>query len=660
MHSVGENVSTFFPDIVRQLFVSDAKVKRLAHICLKLLADSHPDVVLLCVNAIQKDGADIDPLTRGTSVRTSCTIRSKEIAEGSLAAIQKGSVDSSVYVRKCAAISILGFFDTLTDDSGAEKDEIVLIMDRLLGDSEPTVISTILMASWLIVNKNCTMFDKLLTVLHPHFVKLVSLFPNLDWVGHLYGSHVLHAYCVRNFSVHSKNDHYQLFIKALADIVQFSTNGAVVHTCLNALNDLDEMNVLSSVHRFIDRKLCHCSSESAGLFVAGLPDTQLGIKPFLINTFSDDDSLKLGKVQMLSRRLNDRNALFLLSECVQYIHSVQDGSSPEGTDFIKACVSLIIRIGTEFDSDLHEASLRALVAMIDSHTASISNEAVQAVRALIQSNHSTEETNAVMKKACIYLSSVIETISSPMARASAIWLINMCHDTVPIVAPNVLRAVARTLEVEDCTVKLQLSILAMKVLAFHENNSTAETNSSSVPREVSAALLDPLKALCTYIFAVSRNDRVVGSIAHVVSSGYIDLAAHKIQVGVTASRLEKATSRSQRPVTDSPDSLRTPKVPLRSQVFDSKSMSSDQSTSNRMSNHFLFKPFLGTSSYVSVPTTMRQPAPKAAQSLEDLNVFFTTSTEESSREDPEVARPADVTETTKKATIDLSKADWLN
>jgi hypothetical protein len=57
---------------------------------------------------------------------------------------------------------------------------------------------------------------------------------------------------------------------------------------------------------------------------------------------------------------------------------------------------------------------------------------------------------------------------------------------------------------------------------------------------------------------------------------------------------------------------------------------------------------------------MRQPAPKAAQSLEDLNLFFTTSTAESSREDPEVSKPTEETGSTKKATIDLSKADWLN
>jgi vesicle coat complex subunit len=587
VYSIGEDVSSLFPDIVRQLFVSDAKVKRLAHICLKLLADSHPEVVLLCVNAIQRDGSDIDPLTRGTSVRTSCSIRSKEIAEGALAAIQKGSVDSSVYVRKCAAISILGLVRNLEDDARSEEDEMVLILDRLMGDAEPTVISTTLMVFWLIGNKNYAVLDRLLTILHPHFAKVVAFFPNLDWVGQLYGTHVLHAYCVKNFSVHSTSDHYQQFIRALSEIVQFSTSDIVVQAGFNAIDDLDELNALSDSHRFIERRLFHCPSESAGIFVAGLPDTRLGVKPFLINTFSDDVHLKTSKIQMLSRRLNARNASFLLSECVQYIHSVHEGSSPEGTDFIKACVSLIVRIGSEFTSDLHEASLRALVAMIDSHTASISNEAVQAVRALIQSNHTTEDSNAVMKKACIYLSSVIETISSPMARASAIWLINMCHDTVPIVAPNVLRAVGRTLESEDCTVKLQLSILSIKVLAFHEKNAASDASSSSVPREVSATLLDPLRELCGYIFAVASKDRVVGSIAHVVSSGKIDVARNNVENQFSASRLDKSTSKSQRPEVDSSDSLRTPKVPLRSQVQDSKSMSSEQSTTNRMYRYLL-------------------------------------------------------------------------
>jgi hypothetical protein len=60
---------------------------------------------------------------------------------------------------------------------------------------------------------------------------------------------------------------------------------------------------------------------------------------------------------------------------------------------------------------------------------------------------------------------------------------------------------------------------------------------------------------------------------------------------------------------------------------------------------------------------MKHPAPKAAQTLEDLDSFFTTaSTTESvavSRQDNNIDPLKGQPVHEKKATIDLSTADWI-
>jgi hypothetical protein len=69
---------------------------------------------------------------------------------------------------------------------------------------------------------------------------------------------------------------------------------------------------------------------------------------------------------------------------------------------------------------------------------------------------------------------------------------------------------------------------------------------------------------------------------------------------------------------------------------------------------------VGVSSTISVPTTMKHPAPKAAQTLEDLDSFFTAPSTADSAASRQEAEPAKVAiMKSKKATIDLTNADWI-
>jgi hypothetical protein len=57
---------------------------------------------------------------------------------------------------------------------------------------------------------------------------------------------------------------------------------------------------------------------------------------------------------------------------------------------------------------------------------------------------------------------------------------------------------------------------------------------------------------------------------------------------------------------------------------------------------------------------MKHPAPKAAQTLEDLDSFFTAPSTADSAASRQEAEPAKVAiMKSKKATIDLTNADWI-
>jgi vesicle coat complex subunit len=584
MHSIGGSIDSLFPDIVRQLFVPDQKVKRLAHICLKLMADKHPDVVLLCINALQHDSMAMDPLTRGVSLRTTCLIRHKEVAAEALQVLQKGSVDSSVYVRKCAALSILNLFLRSPARIITESDEMLVIFERLLGDSEPTVLSTTLMSLCLILREHESLREAGLALVHPFFLRIVRSLHELDWIGQTFGIKLLSEYCERNFALHSSNEHFREFIDKVRLVIRFSSSSCVVETGSRVLRELGEGVSIQGPDYDISLANRYLQTSS------GLEHTVLDncggrrlIKPFLVNCSGDSIFTKNAKIDILAKSVSSRNGAFLLAEAVQYIRSTDHTESEQGAIFVKRCIGLMVQIGRQFSENhsLYESCLKALVGMIDSHSPSVSNEAVMAVRSLIQATGAaTMPKEAVMRKACIYISSIIETISSSSARASAIWLINLCHDTVPIIAPNVLRTLARDLEEQDSGVKLELALLAVKVLGFHETNA-CNANHSSVPQQISGQLVPLLSELVAYILAIGSKDSLVGGLVQAVSSRRFAVKIDERVRSLPKVESEIVEGVSKRVNVDTDDMLRKPKT-FSKQASQILSLSSEQSSSMRM------------------------------------------------------------------------------
>ena len=553
-------------------------MKRLAHMCLKLEAGRHPEIVLLSVNALQKDMTDMNALNRGIALRTICSVPNKEaFPEGVLKAIQKGSVDSSVYVRKCAAACILSYIASNKLGEESEVEETVTIVERLLGDYEMTVVSVAMMAVWTLFSRSECIMD----VLHAHFERLVALLPSMDWVGQYFGLQVFQEYSVRNFREKSDNAYLKTFIGTIKKLISSSRSPPVVFRGISVLNCILGDTEIESV---VLAK--HFLSMPPSMIPYFLELNALGIsvkriKPFLINTSTDSDDVQLMKLKLLLNSLTEKNCEFLLSELFRYVFCSFSKS------FITECINGILLIGTRFIKFQGKA-LSALIRCVGSGNPEICNAAVQALSRLMHSatgSGSVKCDDAIKAKICYNLGNMIGTISEPRAKASALWLVQVCHQSAPEVAPKVLRTLAKTLANEDSIVKLELASLAVIVLKENKLETT----------------------LVEYILAVSARDNLVGDIVAVVSAPFrqsVDLRPSK-----AFCREEPALNPSsafrlngpKRPENDTPDSLRCPfKV--------KESNASQESCGNKMS-----------SQSVTVPTTV----PPSIQTLEDLDFFFT-------------------------------------
>ncbi|CAA0809407.1 AP3-complex subunit beta-A [Striga hermonthica] len=133
----GLDVSSYFPQVVKNVASQSLEVKKLVYLYLLHYAEKRPNEALLSINCFQKDLGDPNPLVRAWALRTMAGIRLHVIAQLVLVAVGKCARDPSVYVRKCAATALPKLHDLRLEEHTAAIEEIV---GMLLKDNSPGVV----------------------------------------------------------------------------------------------------------------------------------------------------------------------------------------------------------------------------------------------------------------------------------------------------------------------------------------------------------------------------------------------------------------------------------------------------------------------------------------------------------------------------------------
>jgi len=192
MLSKGRDVSSFFPDVVKNVSVRNSiELKKLVYVFLMHYADHDEacrDLALLSVNSFQKDLADRNPLIRGLALRTMTSIRVADIVQLQILAVQRCSVDGSTSVRRTAAQALPKIYSL---DRGVAG-ELIEILIKLLGDPSQQVLGSALAAYQEICPER---YD----LLHPRFRKYCMLLPDLDEWGQIMMISILMRYARKFF-----------------------------------------------------------------------------------------------------------------------------------------------------------------------------------------------------------------------------------------------------------------------------------------------------------------------------------------------------------------------------------------------------------------------------------------------------------------------------
>ncbi|XP_010937611.1 AP3-complex subunit beta-A [Elaeis guineensis] len=182
----GDDVSHFFPQVVKNVASQSLEVKKLVYLYLLHYAEKRPNEALLSINCFQKDLSDTNPLVRAWALRAMAGIRLHVVAPLVLAAVSKCARDPSAYVRKCAAHALPKIYDLHQDENTSALEELV---DILLSDHSPGVIGAAAAAFNAVCPNNLPLIAK-------HFRRLCEMLPDVEEWGQILLIEILLRYVV--------------------------------------------------------------------------------------------------------------------------------------------------------------------------------------------------------------------------------------------------------------------------------------------------------------------------------------------------------------------------------------------------------------------------------------------------------------------------------
>ncbi|EDW00024.1 AP-3 complex subunit beta-2 [Drosophila grimshawi] len=194
------------------------------------------------------------------------------------------------------------------------------------------------------------------------------------------------------------------------------------------------------------------------------------LKSFFVRT-SDPTHLKLLKLDILTNLASASSISLILREFQTYISS-------SDRSFVAATIQAIGRCAASI-KEVTETCLSGLVHLLSNHDEHVVAESVVVIKKLLQSK-AAEHYEIITQMA-----KLIDYINVAAARAAIIWLIGEYNEKVPLIAPDVLRKMAKSFVDEQDVVKLQVLNLGVKLYL---------TN----PEQTSL--------LCQYVFTLARYD----------------------------------------------------------------------------------------------------------------------------------------------------------
>lgn len=321
--TLGKDVSSLFPDVLKNIATYDLEQKKLVYLYLMNYAKTHPELCILAVNTFVQDTEDPNPLIRALAIRTMGCIRVNKMVDYMEIPLLRTLQDENPYVRKTAALCVAKLFN-LNPQTCIEFG-FLDTLKNMINDPNPTVISNALSALYEIHDLNINSNFNIL-ILNYDLIKnlLICLNECTEW------GRITILNCLNDYNCENQEQANHIIERVIPQLQHI--NPSIVLSSIKTI--LKHVILLPKANQTnILKKL---SSPMVSLVSNSIPEAQyVGLKnirvilekyPTILSRevrvffikYSDPLYLKLEKLEIMVRLSNENNFNLVLNELREY------------------------------------------------------------------------------------------------------------------------------------------------------------------------------------------------------------------------------------------------------------------------------------------------------------------------------------------------------
>ncbi|KAH3679843.1 hypothetical protein WICMUC_000586 [Wickerhamomyces mucosus] len=349
--TVGKDVSSLFPDVLKNISTHDLKQKKLVYLYLMNYAKTNPELCILAVNTFVTDTEDPNPLVRALAIRTMGCIRVDKMVDYMEIPLNRTLKDENPYVRKTAAICVAKLFE-LNREVCIENGYLETLK-KLVEDSNPMVVANAINALAEIHEFDPSL--ELLTIT-PDLLKrfLLALNECTEW------GRITILTALANYET---NDHHESshIIERVLPQLQHSNPSAVLSSIKVILLNIENLKGTDEYDNILKKlsaplvslvstppEVQYVTLRNIRIIIEKYPNILTNYFKVFFVRYNDPLYLKLEKLEIIVRLAVDNNANLILNELKEYGYEFD-------VDFVKRSVKAIGQIATKLPKKSEKA-----------------------------------------------------------------------------------------------------------------------------------------------------------------------------------------------------------------------------------------------------------------------------------------------------------------
>lgn len=453
--TLGIDVSRLFTEMVMSIETRDLVVKKMVYHYLSTYAHEKPEMGLMCINTLQRDCSNEDPMVRGLALRSLCSLRLPSVLEYISAPLRASLTDPHSYVRKTGVMGILKVYNL--DKDLVKSGDFVDILYNMLRDVDGLVVTNCIVALDEIMLEEGGIAIN--TAIVHHMLGRLNDFN--EW-----GLGAVLRLVAR---YEPESDEETFGIMNVLDPVLRTSNSGVVLEAIGCFVRLTEH--LPDLHgQVYDRvkaplltlmagggaagghELLYCLLKHAELLVSRSRDSFASEYRNFYIRYDEPSPVKHSKVALLAGLATEVSADSILAELKEYAGDVEPALA-------KAAIGAIGTIASRLRSKSADACA-LLVDFLESGTPNVKSEALLVAKDVLR--RYPERRGDLVPSLGRYLRELDQ--SAPDGRSAAVWIVGRWGEEI-VNAPYMLEPLVDNYE-DEASVDVKLALLTAATRLF--------------------------------------------------------------------------------------------------------------------------------------------------------------------------------------------------